>query len=90
MNISIDVNYFVNQIKSEEDKELLKLYYENINEHIKISKEYIKLKKSLLELLIKYQSKNAEEIKKSINIIESDAIEYKNTFKKELFKLINN
>ncbi len=90
MNISIDITYFINKINKPADKEFLKLYYEHINNHIQYTKNYIKLKEELIDLLLKYE--NDEElinnIKYSINIIENDAIEYKNIFKKKLLNLI--
>jgi hypothetical protein len=90
MNISIDLTYFINKINKPTDKEFLKLYYEHINNHIQYTKNYIKLKEELIDLLSKYE--NNEEliniIKYSINIIENDAVEYKNNFKKKLLKLI--
>lgn len=91
MNISIDLTYFINKINKPTDKEFLKLYYEHINNHIQYTKNYIKIKEELIDLLLKYE--NNEElinnIKHSIKIIETDAFEYKNIFRKKLFNLID-
>lgn len=91
MNISIDLTYFINKINKSNDKEFLKLYYEHINNHIQYTKNYIKLKEELLDLLLKYDNNEEiiEKIKYSIKIIETDAFEYKNIFKKKIFNLTN-
>jgi hypothetical protein len=95
MNISIDLNYFINQIQLQEDKELLKYYYEHITKHIEYSKCYIELKKELLKYISNYhnntnnnQNKLIQLINESINIIENDAMTYKNEFKILLYTLI--
>lgn len=92
MNISIDLNYFINKINKPTDKEFLKLYYEHINTHIQYTKNYIKLKEELIDLLLKYEHNEEliNNIKESIKIIENDAVEYKNSFRKKLLKLIEN
>lgn len=99
MNISLDLNYFINQISLKEDKELLTNYYEHITKHIEITNNNLKEKTHFLEILIKYQENNnnnhkelinnlINDIKHSINVIENDGIEYKNIFREILFQLI--
>lgn len=92
MNISLDLNYFINNIKNNKDKEFLKEYYEHFNKHIKILNDYIKIKQELKEIINKYDNKQyiIDDINNSIKIIENDGIVYKNIFKKELFELIKN
>jgi len=105
MDLSLDSNYFINQIKSSQDKQLFIKYYENFQSHVLITKQYISIKKELLiylksfldnpthllnlsesELCIYQQLYN--ELNHSITVIEDDAIQYKNNFKKYLFYLI--
>ena len=96
MNISIDLNYFINQIESIDNKELLKYYYEHITKHIEYSIKYLQLKQELLDFISKNKSQQifyktlTDNITQSINLVENDAINYKNEFKKTLLKLIQN
>ena len=64
MNLSIDVNYYINQIELSEDKELLQNYYNNLQKHILICQSYIKVKNELYNIIIDYQIiKNTKNIK---------------------------
>jgi hypothetical protein len=58
MNISLDLNYFIDQISLKEDKELLTKYYEHITKHIEITNNNLKEKTQFLEILINYQNNN--------------------------------
>jgi hypothetical protein len=95
MNISIDLNYFINQIESKNDQELLKFYYEHMTKHIEMTLNYLEIKKELLDFLLTYDNNKIiyndlqQHIENSIQLIELDAIEYKNKFKVILFNLIN-
>lgn len=102
MDLFLDSKYFINQVKSSQDKEIFIKYYENFQLHLIQVKQYINIKKEFLEYikilldnplklsqsdLIMYNNLY-NEINTSITLIEHDAILYKNNFKKHLFYLI--
>lgn len=102
MDLSIDINYFINQIESEKDQELLNKYHTNLQKHISACKDIIKIKEELKNIIIDYQQiqqngslknnihmdKTIEELDKMINFIFTDSTTYKNLFKTQLFLLI--
>lgn len=97
MNLSIDLNYYIKQIKSDNEKELLMYYYDHLTKHIKDSKDFIKCKKDFLNILLLYKDHNPiipielliNGVNNSITQIEQNVINYKELFKKILFILIN-
>lgn len=101
MELSLSVEYFLNQIKNQDDKDFFILYYNNFQKHLEYAKQYIKLKKILensITDLLDIKLTNADEIniytnlnnniRNSIKIVENDAMNYKENFKKHLFYLI--
>lgn len=88
MNLSIDINYFIKHIESNTDKELLINYYENLQNHISICKEYIKVKKNLSKILINYNTLNNESSQID-HLNQIDKNQHINNIIKEIDKMIN-
>lgn len=102
MDLSLDSKFFINQIKTSQDKEIFTKYYDNFQLHLIQVKQYINIKKDLskyIKLLLDQSLELSQsdfiiynqlynEINNSILLIEDDAIRFKNNFKKHLFYLI--
>ncbi len=102
MNVSLDLSYFITQIKNKEDQEFITEYYNHFQAHLECVKKYIELKKKFyryirqnldqrkiikFDTLQTYQSLSYD-IDNSIKLIENDAIIYKEKFRNHLFYLI--
>lgn len=102
MNASLDSTYFINQIKNTKDKEFFIEYYNNFQLHLENAKKYIEIKKNMNNYiqnilvnqddLMGVERITFEELYNDIligiQLIEFDAMKYKDTFVKILFYLI--
>lgn len=102
MNASLDSTYFINQIKNTKDKEFFIEYYNNFQLHLENAKKYIEIKKNMnnyiQNILVNQDDLMGvdritfeelyNDILIGIQLIEFDAMKYKDTFVKILFYLI--
>ena len=102
MNASLDSTYFINQIKNTKDKEFFIEYYNNFQLHLENAKKYIEIKKNMnnyiQNILVNQDDLKGvdritfeelyNDILIGIQLIEFDAMKYKDTFVKILFYLI--
>jgi len=101
MNVSLNSNYFVAQMKTKEDQDFFYEYHNHFQIHLEHVKKYIEIKKNFYNYLcnrieqelVRYEElevyqKLYKELDHSIKTIEEDAIEYKEKFKHHLFYLI--
>ena len=102
MNASLDSTYFINQIKNTKDKEFFIKYYNNFQLHLENAKKYIEIKKNMnnyiQNILVNQDDLMGvdritfeelyNDILIGIQLIEFDAMKYKDTFVKILFYLI--
>ena len=102
MNASLDSTYFINQIKNTKDKEFFIQYYNNFQLHLENAKKYIEIKKNMnnyiQNILVNQDDLMGvdritfeelyNDILIGIQLIEFDAMKYKDTFVKILFYLI--
>lgn len=103
MEVSLDLNYFLQQINNNNEKEYLCQYYENYQNHLFYAKKIISIKKELNNSIQLFITNNTNtildndvnlyqelynDINVSISVIENDANNYKNYFLKNLFYLI--
>jgi hypothetical protein len=102
MNASLNSTYFINQIKDTKDKDIFIEYYNNFQLHLEHTKKYIEIKQNMNTYIqnilinredlttidrITFEELN-NEIKNGLQLIELDAMKYKDNFVKILFYLI--
>lgn len=95
MNFSINLDFFLDNITNELDKELIINHHNIINKHIECANKYILIKKELLELYQQYNNQHKSELfissisdyinnlKNSISNLENDGINQKDFFQKK-------
>lgn len=86
MNVSLDVNYFIEQIKTKEDQDFFYEYYNHFQMHLEHVKKYIKIKQNFYNYINTHLEQYNQNQLQSEKLIEK--IEIYNLLYKEIEKSI--